>query len=84
MSDDWSEQPMVLVGRDEIAELSRAWIEFTSTSGASAGEVDPVLSLRKTGAVLRSVDRVLASVVFDDEQNGAGDARVEGPPGHCM
>ena len=79
MSEDTTDRPMVLVGRDEIAELSRVWAEYTSTTGTAPGPVDPILSLRKTGAVLRSVDRVLASVLTDD-QNGPRPAPVDTPP----
>lgn len=80
MSQDTPDRPMVLVGRDEITELFRAWAEYTSITGAGPGAVDPILSLRKTGAILRSVDRVLATVVFAEEQAESSEAPIDGPP----
>ncbi|MDQ0031071.1 hypothetical protein [Arthrobacter bambusae] len=65
MSENTQDRPTVSVGWDEIAELSRAWADYTSTKGNGAGPVDPILSLRKTGAILRSVNRVLASVDYE-------------------
>lgn len=65
MSKNTHDRPTVSVGRDEIAELSRAWADYTSTTGNGEGPVDPILTLRKTGAILRSVNKVLASVDYE-------------------
>ncbi|MGO4653098.1 hypothetical protein AB4068_15550 [Arthrobacter sp. 2RAF22] len=69
MSENTHDRPTVSVGRDEIAELSRAWTEYISATGNGAGPFDPILALRKTGDILRSVDRVLASVDFEASQD---------------
>lgn len=79
MSENTHDRPTVSVGWDEIAELSRAWADYTSTTGNGAGPVDPILSLRKTGAILRSVNRVLASVDYEANKDEPTQAPLGDP-----
>lgn len=83
MSEGTHDRSTLSVGWEEIAELSRAWDEYISTTGTGAGPVDPILSLRKTGAILRSVDRVLASVDFEASQDEPPRASVGGTSCQC-
>lgn len=69
MAESTPDRSTVSVGWDEFAELSRVWAEYNATTGGGSGPVDPILSLRKTGAVLRSVDKVLASVVYETSEH---------------
>jgi hypothetical protein len=52
----------VSVGRREFEELNRDWAGYVAATRASSSQVDPVVSLRRTGEVLRSLDRLLASI----------------------
>jgi hypothetical protein len=65
MAERTLDRSTVSVGLEEIAELSRAWAEYKATAGNGSGPVDPILALRKTGAILRSVEKVLASVASE-------------------
>lgn len=52
----------VSVGRREFEKLNREWADYVAATSAGSSPVDPVLTLRRTGGVLRSLDRLLASV----------------------
>ncbi|MDP9904672.1 hypothetical protein [Arthrobacter bambusae] len=78
MSEKSPDRPTVSVGWDEIAELSRAWAEYTATAGNGSAPVDPILSLRKTGAVLRSVEKVLVSIESEARRKEASRASANG------
>lgn len=52
----------VSVGRREFEELNREWADYVAATSAGSGPVDPVLALRRTGRVLRTLDRLLASM----------------------
>ncbi|QCP00127.1 hypothetical protein FCN77_23465 [Arthrobacter sp. 24S4-2] len=58
----------VSVGRREFELLNREWADYVAATGAGASPVDPVLTLRRTGGVLRSLDRLLASIEREDSQ----------------
>lgn len=52
----------VSVGRREFEELNREWADYVAATSERSSQVDPILSLRRTGEVLRSLDRLLASI----------------------
>jgi hypothetical protein len=63
----------VSVGRREFEDLAGAWaayLEVTQTPKA----VDPVLAMRRTGSVLRSLEMLAATVVSGQELPGDDDA----------
>lgn len=72
MPEGQSERGTVAIGRAEIEDLHQAWMEYLSAADPRAGVVDPVLALKRTGAVLRSVERVLAAVDDPHERNTSG------------
>jgi hypothetical protein len=56
----------VSVGRREFEKLNRDWADYVAATSAGSSPVDPVLTLRRTGGVLRSLDRLLASIDRED------------------
>lgn len=56
----------VSVGQREFEDLNREWADYVATTSAGSDPVDPVLALRRTGRVLRSLDRLLASMDCED------------------
>ena len=61
MSAEAGERLTISVGRREFDELTGAWAAYREvTQGIEA--VDPVLAMQKTGSVLRSLDRLVASL----------------------
>jgi hypothetical protein len=58
----------VSVGRREFEKLNRDWADYVAATSAGSSPVDPVLTLRRTGGVLRSLDRLLASIDREDSK----------------
>lgn len=58
----------IRVGRWEFEELAGAWAAYREVTDRAKGTVDPVLAMQRTGDVLRSVDRFLASGVPEPEK----------------
>ncbi|KRE67548.1 hypothetical protein ASG92_14715 [Arthrobacter sp. Soil736] len=58
----------VSVGRREFEKLNREWADYVAATSAGSSPVDPVLTLRRTGGVLRSLDRLLASIDREDSK----------------
>lgn len=58
----------VSVGRREFEKLNREWADYVAATSAGPSPVDPVLTLRRTGGVLRSLDRLLASIDREDSK----------------
>lgn len=58
----------VSVGRREFEILNREWADYVAATSAGSSPVDPVLTLRRTGGVLRSLDRLLASIDRQDSK----------------
>jgi hypothetical protein len=56
----------VSVGRREFEKLNREWAEYVAATSAGSSPIDPLLTLRRTGGVLRSLDRLLASIDRED------------------
>ena len=56
----------VSVGQREFEELNREWADYVAATSGGPGPVDPVLTLRRTGRILRSLDRLLASMDRED------------------
>ena len=50
------------VGRREFEDLTGAWAAYREVTERANGVLDPVLAMRRTGDVLRSVDHFLATV----------------------
>jgi hypothetical protein len=71
----------VSVGRREFEELNREWADYVAAASAGPGPVDPVLTLRRTGRVLQSLDRLLASMDCEDGKapSPVGAHEHEGP-----
>lgn len=69
----------VSVGRREFEKLNREWADYVAATSAGSSPVDPVLTLRRTGGVLRSLDRLLASIDREDSNipSPAGADRCE-------
>lgn len=65
------------VGRREFEQLNREWADYVAAATAGSSPVDPVLTLRRTGGVLRSLDLLLASIGREDSQAPAGSERRE-------
>ncbi|MDQ0077848.1 hypothetical protein [Arthrobacter oryzae] len=62
----------VSVGRREFENLNREWADYLAATSAGSSPVDPVLTLRCTGGVLRSLDRLLASIDREDSKAPSG------------
>jgi hypothetical protein len=62
----------VSVGRREFEKLNRDWADYVAATSAGSSPVDPVLTLRRTGGVLRSLDRLLASIGCEDSKAPSG------------
>ena len=60
------------VGRREFEQLNREWADYVAAATAGSSRVDPVLTLRRTGGVLRSLDLLLASIGREDSQAPSG------------
>jgi len=58
----------VSVGRREFEKLNREWADYVAATSAGSSPVDPVLTLRRTGEVLRSLDQLLASIDREDSK----------------
>lgn len=58
----------VSVGLKEFEELNREWADYVAATSAGSSPVDPILTLRRTGGVLRSLDRLLASIDREDSK----------------
>lgn len=56
------------VGRREFEDLREAWAAYREVTDAAKGALDPVLAMRRSGDVLRSVDRFLATVDSEPEK----------------
>ncbi|WP_146072338.1 hypothetical protein [Arthrobacter sp. Y81] len=69
------------VGQQEFEQLNREWADYVAGASAGSSPVDPVLTLRRTGGVLRSLDRLLASIGREApsgaEHHGAEDRESE-------
>ena len=70
MPEDHDPRMTVSVGQREFEELNREWADYVAAAGGGPGPVDPVLTLRRTGRILRSLDRLLASM---DREDGTTD-----------
>jgi hypothetical protein len=66
----------VSVGRREFEKLNREWADYVAATSAGLSPVDPVLTLRRSGGVLRSLDRLLASIERE-ESKGRSPAGAE-------
>lgn len=51
----------VLVGADQINELTERWTDYRAIVDPQNGPVDPVEALHRTGAVLRAIEDVIVS-----------------------
>jgi hypothetical protein len=58
----------VRVGRREFEDLREAWAAYREVTDLGNGALDPVLAMRRSGDVLRSVDRFLATVDSEPEK----------------
>jgi hypothetical protein len=70
MPEEHDPRMTVSVGQREFEELNREWADYVAATGGGRGPVDPVLTLRRTGRILRSLDRLLASM---DREDGTAD-----------
>jgi hypothetical protein len=60
------------VGQQEFENLTGAWAAYLEVT-QTLKPVDPVLALQRTGAVLRSLERLAATVVSQQELIGSDD-----------
>ena len=56
-----------MVGRRKYEDLTGAWAAYREATRLAAGAVDPVVAMRRTGDVLRSVDRFLADLEVESQ-----------------
>ena len=56
------------MGRREFEKLNREWADYVAATRAGSSPIDPILALRRTGGVLRSLDRLLASIDHEDSR----------------
>lgn len=62
----------VSVGRREFENLTGAWTAYLEVTQTSK-PVDPILAMRRTGTVLRSLEQLAATVVSEQKGSGADD-----------
>ncbi|WP_461164034.1 hypothetical protein [Arthrobacter sp. R4-81] len=59
----------VSVGRREFENLQGAWAAYLDVT-QTARPVDPVLAMRQTGSLLRSLERLAGTVISDQNVPG--------------
>lgn len=62
----------VSVGRREFENLTGAWAAYLEVT-QTPKPVDPVLAMRRTGTVLRSLEQLAVTVVSEQKLTGADD-----------
>jgi hypothetical protein len=62
----------VSVGRREFENLTGAWAAYLEVT-QTPKPVDPILAMRRTGTVLRSLEQLAATVVSEQKAAGADD-----------
>ena len=85
------ERLCVSVGRREFEELAGAWAAYVEVANTSAGSVDPVLAMQRTGSIVRSLERLIPTMIFNpvNPVGEAGSSQRESaiyeckPPGRC-
>lgn len=70
MLEDSSGRLALSVGRREFEDLASTWEAYLEVAQPEIGSVDPVHAMRRAGCVLRSLERVLATLSPEPEKAG--------------
>lgn len=68
----------VSVGQHEFQDLTAAWASYVEATRATGSPVDPILAMQRTGSVLRSLDRVMATLTSTSDAAQTSDAASGG------